>query len=188
MEPGLIGGEVNRILAAYKQKHKLPVQYKIGPDPSSIDSCMIGGIVSNNSSGMCCGVSQNTYHTLKDMRIVFADGTVLDTADPSSREDFLQNQKPLVAGILSLVQRVQQDRELVSLIRRKFSIKCTTGYSLNALVDFPSSDPIEIIKRLMIGSEGTFGFISRATYNTVPEWPHKASTFIVFPHLEDACK
>lgn len=65
VEPGLIGGEVNRILAAYQKKHKLPVQYKIGPDPSSIDSCMIGGIVSNNSSGMCCGVSQNTYHTLK---------------------------------------------------------------------------------------------------------------------------
>jgi FAD/FMN-containing dehydrogenase len=58
VEPGLIGGEVNRILAAHKNKNKLPVQYKIGPDPSSIDSCMIGGIVNNNSSGMCCGVSQ----------------------------------------------------------------------------------------------------------------------------------
>lgn len=58
VQPGLIGGEVNRILAAHQHKHKLPVQYKIGPDPASIDSCMIGGIVSNNSSGMCCGVSQ----------------------------------------------------------------------------------------------------------------------------------
>ena len=36
-------------------------------------------------------------------------------------------------------------------------------------------DPIEIIKRLMIGSEGTLGFVSRATYNTVPEWPHKVT-------------
>eukprot|EP00210_Caulerpa_lentillifera_P003146 g3006.t1 len=188
VEPGLIGGEVNRILKGYKDKNKLPVQYKIGPDPSSIDSCMIGGIVSNNSSGMCCGVSQNTYHTLSDMRIVFADGSVLDTADPVSRDAFLSSHKSLVDGVINLVKRVQKDRELVSLIRRKFSIKCTTGYSLNALVDFPISDPIEIIKRLMIGSEGTFGFISRATYNTVPEWPYKASAFIVFPHLEDACK
>lgn len=47
-------------------------------------------MVSNNSSGMCCGVSQNTYHTLKDMRVVFADGTVLDTADPASRAAFLE--------------------------------------------------------------------------------------------------
>ena len=90
MEPGLIGGEVNTILAAHKRKHNHPVQYKIGPDPSSIDSCMIGGIVSNNSSGMCCGVSQNTYHTLKDMRIVLVDGTVLDTADPTSCATFLR--------------------------------------------------------------------------------------------------
>lgn len=81
---------MNKILAAHKKKGNHPIQYKIGPDPSSIDSCMVGGMVSNNSSGMCCGVSQNTYHTLKDMRVVFVDGTVLDTADPASRESFLK--------------------------------------------------------------------------------------------------
>jgi D-lactate dehydrogenase len=41
VEPGLIGGEVNRILAVHKNKHNHPIQYKIGPDPSSIDSCMV---------------------------------------------------------------------------------------------------------------------------------------------------
>jgi FAD/FMN-containing dehydrogenase len=82
---------------------------------------------------------------------------------------------------------MQGDRELTNLIRRKFSIKCTTGYSINALVDFPASDPIEIVKRLLIGSEGTLGFVSRATYNTVPEWPHKASAFMVFPDVRSAC-
>lgn len=90
MQPGLIGGEVNKILAAHHKKGGHPIQYKIGPDPSSIDSCMVGGMVSNNSSGMCCGVSQNTYHTLKDMRVVFIDGTVLDTASPASRESFMK--------------------------------------------------------------------------------------------------
>ena len=85
----------------------------------------------------------------------------------------LQSHKELVAGVLDLASRVQHDKQLTALIRRKFAIKCTTGYSLNALVDFSLDDPIEIIKRLMIGSEGTFGFVSRATYNCVPEWPHK---------------
>ena len=118
VEPGLIGGEVNRILAAYKTKNKLPIQYKIGPDPSSIDSCMIGGIVSNNSSGMCCGVSQNTYHTLKDMRIVLVDGTVLDTADPVSCESFLRSHKALADGVVALASKVQADRQLTALIRR----------------------------------------------------------------------
>eukprot|EP01025_Chloroclados_australasicus_P065931 TRINITY_DN900_c0_g2_i1.p1 TRINITY_DN900_c0_g2~~TRINITY_DN900_c0_g2_i1.p1 ORF type:complete len:1084 (-),score=148.29 TRINITY_DN900_c0_g2_i1:617-3868(-) len=188
LQPGLIGGEVNKILANYKKKNNLPIQYKIGPDPSSIDSCMIGGIVSNNSSGMCCGVSQNSYHTLRDMRIVLVDGTVLDTADPLSRQAFLNTHKDLVVAVSDLAKRVQADAELTSLIRRKFSIKCTTGYSLNALVDFPVNDPIEIIKRLMIGSEGTFGFVSRVTYNTVPEWPNKASAFVLFPNVRDACE
>lgn len=90
MEPGLIAAEVNKILAKHKAKHGHPIQYKIGPDPSSIDSCMIGGVVANNSSGMCCGVSQNTYHTLRDMRVVLVDGTVLDTSDAASRQRFLK--------------------------------------------------------------------------------------------------
>ncbi len=89
--------------------------------------------------------------------------------------DLLQTHKELVAGVLDLAGRVQADKQLTALIRRKFAIKCTTGYSLNALVDFSLDDPVEIIKRLMIGSEGTFGFVSEATYNCVPEWPHKVS-------------
>lgn len=90
----------------------------------------------------------------------------------------MQSHQELVAGVLDLASRVQHDKQLTALIRRKFAIKCTTGYSLNALVDFSLDDPIEIIKRLMIGSEGTFGFVSRATYNCVPEWPHKVSILL----------
>jgi D-lactate dehydrogenase len=99
-----------------------------------------------------------------------------------------QTHAGLVEGVRSIAERVQADKQLSALIRKKFAIKCTTGYSLNALVDFPTSDPIEIIKRLMIGSEGTLAFVSRATYNTVPEYNHKASAFIMFPTIEDACK
>jgi len=188
LEPGLILGEVNRLLAKYKQKHGIKEQYKMGPDPSSIDSCMIGGVVANNSSGMCCGVAQNTYHTLKDMRIVFVDGTVLDTSDKASREAFLKSHKSLVDGVVALASRVQDDEDLSALITKKHKIKCTTGYSMNALVDHPVSDPIEIIKRLMIGSEGTLGFVSQATYNTVIDHPHKASAFIVFKDVKEACR
>ena len=179
---------MNRLLAKYKQTHGLDKQYKMGPDPSSIDSCMIGGVVANNSSGMCCGVKQNTYHTLKDMRIVFVDGTVLDTSDEASRAAFLKSHAKLVEGIVDLAKRVQADEQLSQLIRKKHAIKCTTGYSMNALVDHPVDDPIEIIKRLMIGSEGTLGFVSQATYNTVIDHPHKASAFIVFKDVREACR
>jgi len=187
LEPGLIGGEVNKLLAAYKKKHKCDTQYKIGPDPASIESCMIGGIVANNSSGMCCGVAQNTYHTLQDMRVVLVDGTVLDTADAASREAFAQSHAGLLAGLSNIAARVQADAPLMSLIKQKYRIKNTTGYSINALADFSPDDPIEILKRIMIGSEGTLGFVSRVTYNTVPDLPNKASAFLVFPDIEDAC-
>ena len=106
VEPGLIGGEINRLLAAHKQRHNHPIQYKIGPDPSSIDSCMVGGMIANNSSGMCCGVSQNTYHTLRDLRAVFADGSVLDTADPASRAAWTEVRLLFVVPrLISLVGR-----------------------------------------------------------------------------------
>ena len=94
MEPGLIGGEINKLLAGHAKRGGHPIQYKIGPDPSSIDSCMVGGMVANNSSGMCCGVSQNTYHTLRDLRAVFADGSVLDTADPASCDAWVKVRAP----------------------------------------------------------------------------------------------
>ncbi len=161
-----------------------PYGRKLGPDPSSIESCWIGGVVANNSSGMCCGVSQNTYHTIKDLRIVFHDGTILDTADSASWASFQNTHKHIVEGVQALAKTVKADKELTALINKKFSIKCTTGYSINALVDF--DQPLEIIKHLMVGSEGTLGFVSRATYHSVPDYKDKASAFIVFATVDDA--
>mmetsp|Transcript_7949 Transcript_7949/g.26102 ORF Transcript_7949/g.26102 Transcript_7949/m.26102 type:complete len:1104 (-) Transcript_7949:322-3633(-) len=189
VEPGLIGGEVNRLLGSYAKKRNLPTSFRLGPDPASIDSCMIGGIVNNNSSGMCCGVAQNTYHTLKDIRVVFADGTVLDTSDAESRRSFQFDSaygREICEGVTALAKEVQQDDALAALIRKKFQIKCTTGYSVNAFVDCSPKDPIEIVKKLMVGSEGTLGFVSRATYRTVEDYPFKASTFILYPSFHEA--
>jgi len=42
VEPGLIGGEVNRLLGSYAKRHEKDTTYRLGPDPASIDSCMIG--------------------------------------------------------------------------------------------------------------------------------------------------
>ena len=117
------------------------------------------------------------------------DATVLDTSDPESRRVF-QHESPfgkaLCEGVSALAREVQADEELTALINRKFSIKCTTGYAINALVDISPDEPVEMIKKLMVGSEGTFGFVSRATYNTVEDYPYKASTFILYPSFHEA--
>ncbi|WP_413698983.1 FAD-binding and (Fe-S)-binding domain-containing protein [Psychromonas sp. KJ10-10] len=138
----------------------------------------------NNASGMCCGTAQNSYRTVDSMKLVFADGSILDTASEQSIADFKENQASLLAGIKSLSEQVSDNEQLAKKIRHKYRLKNTTGYSLNALIDY--SDPIEIIKHLMIGSEGTLGFIAEITYNTVIEHPFKASALIVFNNIEEA--
>jgi D-lactate dehydrogenase len=177
LQPGVIGAVANRALA--------PFGRKIGPDPASIDAAMIGGIAANNASGMCCGTALNSYHTLAGMRVVLADGTVLDTRDAASRAEFERQRPELAAGLAELASETRGNTGLAARIRHKFRLKNTTGYSLNALVDF--DDPVEILAHLMIGSEGTLGFISEITYRTVEEHAHKASALILFDHLETAC-
>jgi D-lactate dehydrogenase len=174
LQPGVIGAQANRILAPYGRK--------IGPDPASINTAKIGGIVANNASGMCCGTAQNSYQTIANMRLVLADGTVLDTGDEESRRYFCRTQPALIASIESMRDAVARNNALRQRIVKKFSIKNTTGYSLNALVDF--HDPIDIIAHLMVGSEGTLGFVSQVTYNTVPEHAHKASALLLFADIE----
>jgi D-lactate dehydrogenase len=178
LQPGVIGAAANRLLARFGRK--------IGPDPASIDAAMIGGIAANNASGMCCGTAQNSYHTLAGVRVVLADGTVLDTRDPASRAAFAERRHDLVRTLDALARAARDDERLASRIRHKFRMKNTTGYSLNALVDF--TDPIDVLSHLLIGSEGTLGFISEITYRTVPEYSAKASALILFDQLETACQ
>ena len=178
LQPGIIGGQANRILAEFDRK--------IGPDPASIDSAKIGGILANNASGMCCGVEQNSYRTLDTMRIILADGTIVDTGDDKSRAACKKTLPQLIDGLAALRERVLADSELSERIRYKFKIKNTTGYSLNALVDF--EDPFEIMQHLMIGSEGTLGFIADVVYQTVIEHRHKASALIFYPDIERVCE
>ena len=143
-----------------------PYCKKIGPDPASINSAKIGGIVSNNACGMASGITGNSMGTVLGMRIIFADGTVLDTRDEESRRCFLVDRKDMVDQVIgpgSAPQGRSGNRR--ARIRRKYEIKNTTGYSVSALVNF--DDPIEIIQHLMIGSEGTLGFISEVTFRTL---------------------
>ena len=177
LQPGVIGAVANRKLA--------PLGRKIGPDPASIDAAMIGGIAANNASGMCCGTAQNSYHTLAGLRVVLADASVLDTRDPASRAAFAAQHPALAEGLAELGRATRDNETLAGRIRHKFRLKNTTGYSLNALVEF--SDPVDILAHLMIGSEGTLGFISEITYFTVEEHAHKASALILFDRLETAC-
>ena len=178
LQPGIRGGRANTFLVKYGRK--------IGPDPASIDSAMIGGIAANNASGMCCGTSENSYKTMADIRIILPDGTILDTGDKASCEEFRHTHSAFLEGIAAIAGEIGADQELSERIRRKYKIKNTTGYSLNAFVDY--SDPIDIVKHLVIGSEGTLAFISDITYNTVVDHRHKALAMITYTNIALACE
>ena len=178
VQPGIIGGHVNRMLA----KH----QRKIGPDPASINACMMGGILANNASGMCCGIEFNSYHTISSIECILPNGAVFDTSLPTA-DALLQNESQYIFnGLISIRNRILQSPELTSIIRNKYRLKNTVGYCLNAFLDEES--PSQIIKRLLIGSEGTLGFISKATLQTLPALPFASTAMLFFQSMEDACK
>ncbi|MBF0195584.1 MAG: FAD-binding oxidoreductase [Magnetococcales bacterium] len=178
LQPGVIGGDANRKLAQFGRK--------IGPDPASINAAKLGGIVANNASGMCCGTAQNSYQTLVNMKLILVDGTLLDTSDANSRERFYASHSMLLQRLDDLAKKTKKNKTLAHRIRHKFKIKNTTGFSLNALVDF--NDPIDILQHLIIGSEGTLGFIAEVSLKTVPEHPHKATALLLFPNIISACQ
>lgn len=175
-QPGVVGGQLNRFLAPHARR--------LGPDPASIDTAMLGGILANNSSGMCCGVAQNSYHTLDAVTGVLADGTLFDSARPDADERLRRDSPGVHAGLARLRDDVRADAALAARIRSKSLTKTTTGYSLAAFLDYER--PVDILARLLVGSEGKLGFIADATLRTVPDPPFRATALLVFETLAEA--
>ena len=178
LQPGVIGAKVNEYLKPFKRK--------FGPDPASIKSAMVGGIVMNNASGMSCGTHANSDRTLIDARIVFVDGTVLDTADPQSRNQFANTHAEMLSQIEMLRDEVLSDPELTERIRHKYSIKNVTGLNILPLITF--TDPIDILLHCMVGSEGTLAFVSQVTMKTLPVSPLEADAMVYFQDMAEACR
>lgn len=157
---------------------------KLGPDPASEIACTIGGVIANNSSGMACGITANTYRTLESAVLVLPSGTIVDTAAPHADERLREANPELHAGLIELRDRIRGDAESVATIERLFAIKNTMGYALNSFVDHER--PVDILLHLVIGSEGTLAFVADAVFRTVPLPMHHATALLIFPDLSSA--
>ena len=178
LEPGIVGASVNAILKPYGRK--------FGPDPASIGSCMVGGIVMNNASGMSCGTHANSDKELESVRIVLMDGTVLDTGDEASRNAFRASHPEFIRKIEELRDEILSDKELSDRIRYKYSIKNVTGLNIFPFVRF--EDPFDIIAHLLVGSEGTLAFMSQVTMKTLPLPSEEASAMVYFGTIREAAE
>jgi D-lactate dehydrogenase len=181
-QPGIVGGFLNNVLK--------PFGRRIGPDPASIDACMMGGILANNSSGMCCGVTENAYRTIHSMTFVLPNGFTLNTADSQAGQIFENEQPHIAKGLLALKKRILDSRaeyrgeRLEAKIRRRYQMKNNNGYLLNAFLDFDT--PLDILTHLLIGSEGTLGFIAEAVLHTLPDYSRRYTGQLYFKNLQDA--
>ena len=178
LQPGIVGQRVNELLR--------PLGRYFTPDPASVKSAMVGGIVNNNASGMSCGTHANSYRALESVRLVLADGTVLDTGDPESRAAFEKSHPDFLRRILELRDRTRADADLTDLIRRKYSIKNVTGLTILPFVEF--DDPFDIIAHLLPGSEGTLAFLSEITMRTGVIPTVSESALLLFPSTRSACE
>ncbi|MFJ8659498.1 FAD-binding and (Fe-S)-binding domain-containing protein [Streptomyces sp. NPDC093795] len=156
----------------------------LGPDPASAVACTIGGVVANNASGMTAGTTRNSYRTVSSLTFVLPSGTVVDTADPAADEELARAEPRLCAELTAIKAEIEADAELTARIRAKYAIKNTNGYRLDAFLD--GDTPVRILRGLMVGSEGTFGFISEVVFDTLPLDREVSTALLFFPSLPAA--
>ncbi len=176
VKPGTVLGHANRVLAPYGRR--------LGPDPASTDTATVGGVVANNSGGMRCGVRWDSYSTVRALTFVLPSGTVIDTGAAGAAEEFAAAEPELAAGLAAIRDEIRADVELAERIRAKFAIKNTMGYRLCAFLD--AEEPLEIFRRLLVGSEGTLAFLAEVVFETVPVPPATTTAWVHFPGIDAA--
>ena len=175
-EPGLTANQVNNLLR--------PHRHKIGPDPASSRAAMMGGILSNNSSGMEAGVAHNSYHTLSSIEFMLANGHRYNSGVRTDRERFERDEKALCEGLMRIRSEIMANDEVRNKIITKYKIKNVTGYAMNSFVDF--DNPMDIFAHVLIGSEGTLAYIISGELNTVPLYSHYSSALLYFENVTKA--
>src|SRR6202162_3852310 len=174
--PGMILGHLNSLLERHGRR--------LGPAPAHAHACTIGGVIANNAGGMRCTVQKDAYHTVAALTFVTPSGAVIDTSRPDAEKKFAQAEPQLAEGLLELRRELLADPVLADRTRRKYSIRNTHGLRLNALLD--GETPLEVFRRLLVGSEGTLAFVAEAVLETIPASRVTSVAWIPVPTIDEA--
>ena len=104
VRPGTVLGDVNRVLAPHGRR--------LGPDPASTDIATVGGVIANNSGGMRCGTTADSYSTVRSLTFTLPTGETIDTASPEAGERFRAAAPELDAGLAAIRDELRADAEL----------------------------------------------------------------------------
>ena len=176
VEPGVVLDELNAVLR--------PHQLRFAPDVSSASRATVGGMMANNSSGARSVLYGKTIDHVHEQRVVLADGSLAHfrplTAGELAREqsgDAIAARAYRAIPELGVRHAAEIDRRFPKVLRR------VGGYNLDAFVD--PARPVDLT-RIVVGSEGTLGFIVDAKIGLVPLPAQKTVMTIEFDHLLDA--
>jgi FAD/FMN-containing dehydrogenase/Fe-S oxidoreductase len=165
IEPGIVRDDLN--------KHLATADLFFGPETSTANRALLGGMLGNNSCGLHSIVWGSVRDHILETRAFLSDGTEIHT-HPLTLEEFyhkttLQN---LEGKIYREIHRMLNNPEIQSLIRDKFPKKSikrrNTGYALDALLDMQPFTPdgeLFNLSKLMAGSEGTLAVVHAMKLN-----------------------
>ena len=189
VQPGVIRDELNMFLKPYG--------LFFGPETSTANRAMMGGMVGNNSCGSNSVVYRSTREHLLEVKALLSDGSEA-TFKSLGLEDFHSKceGEGLEANIYKTVRRLLSNYENQEEIRKEFPKKTVerrnTGYAVDVLLDaspFTSGGEDFNFCKLIAGSEGTLAFITEIKLNVVPLPPKEVGLLCVhFNSIDEALR
>lgn len=189
VEPGVVRDELNMFLNI----HGL----FFGPETSTANRAMMGGMVGNNSCGSNSVVYRSTREHLLEVKALLSDGSEA-TFKSISIDDFHQKCEGnnVEAGIYKKVRSLLSNYENQEEIRKEFPKKSierrNTGYAVDVLLEaapFTAGGEDFNFCKLLAGSEGTLAFITEMKFNVVPLPPKEVGLLCVHFHsIDEALK
>lgn len=163
VEPGVIRDSLNQRAARYN--------LHFGPDTSTTNRCVIGGMIGNNSSGSFSIRYQTTREHVKEMEVVLSNGEVAHIKPLRQSELDAKLKEHSLEGHIyrSMIRLLMRNKKLITesyphpeILRRN------TGYALDKLCAMqpisPNGKPFNLCE-LLCGSEGTLAITTRALLN-----------------------